>query len=82
MRDNSGSAFPVLDEYVYDGGRSVLQCRDMGMSLRDYFARQALTGLIVPGIRINDIEYAAHISYLVADAMLAEREKNNGRSTQ
>ena len=42
------------------------------MSLRDWFAGQALAGL-VPAIR--DYEQAAEIVYRYADAMLAERER-------
>lgn len=44
-----------------------------GMSLRDYFAASALTGLIahVPADRV------AQISYEVADAMLAARKNED-----
>jgi hypothetical protein len=42
-----------------------------GLTLRDWFAGQALSGLA----SIRPKEMAAKISYEVADAMLAEREK-------
>jgi len=69
MINNGGSAFPLIvdrgvDSQVWEG-----------ISVRDYFAGQALSGLSVPTVRFNDIGYIAHMSYLIADAMLAEREK-------
>lgn len=45
-----------------------------GMSLRDYFAGQVLIGLIaMPGGMVED---PARTSYVLADAMLAERLKD------
>jgi hypothetical protein len=46
----------------------------MGMSLRDYFAGQALAGLMATNHDYFDKELALHC-YDVADAMLAERER-------
>lgn len=53
-----------------------------GMSLRDYFAAQALTGILAATVRAVDAETAdrlreikARDSYRMADAMLAERER-------
>lgn len=50
-----------------------------GMSLRDYFAGQALTGLCSlqdgTGLWQYDAKGAAESAYEVADAMLAERDK-------
>jgi hypothetical protein len=52
-----------------------------GMSLRDYFAAKALTGvlqaraLINGGDSLNSQEDVAEECYELADAMLAEREK-------
>ena len=50
------------------------------MSLRDYFAAQAMQGLqenSAPEIRImcHSVEEIARIAYEMADAMLKEREK-------
>jgi hypothetical protein len=75
MKDG-GSAFPVLDSYV-EGESWRLDCRDFGMSLRDYFAGQALTGLCVNRLwkDDDDAEQVVTHSYRIADAMLAEREK-------
>lgn len=49
-----------------------------GMTLRDYFAGHALVGLLGSGIaekREQTSEDVASIAYRVADAMLAERER-------
>jgi hydroxylamine reductase (hybrid-cluster protein) len=51
-----------------------------GMSLRDYFAGQALAGTLAnrnfEGGRFDEISRAA---FLIADAMLAERAKSEGK---
>lgn len=57
----------------------------MGMELRDYFAGRALQGLLtrpveefldeMPNKYKNIEDYAAYISYRMADAMMEEREK-------
>jgi hypothetical protein len=52
-----------------------------GMSLRDWFAGQALSGMtanptVAPTIKNADI---ASICYSLADAMLAEREKGGAQ---
>jgi len=47
-----------------------------GMSLRDYFAAAALTGILAYIARTtNDMRLFAADSYFIADAMLAERSK-------
>jgi hypothetical protein len=62
-----------------------------GMSLRDYFAGRVLSAILGDrdvAARVTDDaaskgrvfgEYVAETAYLFADAMLAEREKCNGR---
>jgi hypothetical protein len=48
-----------------------------GMTLRDYFAGQALTGLLA-GRQPNNaypLEYLAETSYATADAMIEARDK-------
>lgn len=44
-----------------------------GMTLRDWFAGQALIGLLHPGWEKNSLE-APRQAYLIADVMLAERD--------
>lgn len=77
-RKDGGPVFPELTkagEYAVSTG---------GMSLRDYFAGQALVGLLASWSLTDDIRFVrlsyaermkmfAFNSYLQADAMLAER---------
>ena len=48
-----------------------------GMTLRDYFAGQSITGILasLPYQGLNDIEAAARRAYELADAMIVQREK-------
>ncbi len=66
---DGGPAFPRL--YKTSG--------TAGMSLRDWFAGQAMVGLMSdPGLRpstLDEFEHMATRLYQVADAMLKEREK-------
>ncbi len=67
---NGGSAFPLLQPTDPNFRRV-----ETGMSLRDWFAGQALIGLASnpAATRIKNNEEAAAAAYLVADAMLAAR---------
>ena len=66
-KNHGGPAFPCIDG-------------DHGMTLRDYFAAAALTGLIAAshspegGVDYDD-EATTESAYRTADAMLAERDK-------
>lgn len=67
-KNTGGSAFPASEEYWGS------DCA--GMTLRDWFAGQALAGLLASGIAAergqSKIELA-EIAYLNADAMIAAR---------
>lgn len=64
-RDHGGSAFPVQD-------CSKWQCH--GLTMRDYFAAQAMTGCLPgPKVAIGPKEYAEW-AYRMADAMLEARK--------
>ena len=70
-RDNGGPAFPAHHFDLADG--------EHGMTLRDYFAAKALTGLL--GVCMEDdhpgVSYVDHVSRLAyesADAMLKARQ--------
>jgi hypothetical protein len=63
-KHDGGSAFPVARNYGSDVS---------GMTLRDYFAGQTLRGSAL--LTVVLAEGIAHDAYLIADAMLAEREK-------
>ena len=76
--DNGGSAFPVPELHI--GHDTKASCDNQGMTLRDYFAAAALTGLISTGListgnyRLRTIE-CSEVAYDYADAMLAAREE-------
>ena len=72
-KKTGGPAFPVTDEH---------QMNKRGMTLRDYFAAQALAGIcaspINPWTSLQPQESGAKMAcsaYAIADAMLAEREE-------
>lgn len=85
-KDNGGAAFPVQ---AWSGPNDQMLWPETGMSLRDWFAGQALVALKgtnpnLPGsgASLNDwpapdqlAARQATWAYLVADAMLAERSK-------
>jgi len=70
-KETGGYAFPTTKR---DAKRGL-----GGMTLRDYFAGQALNGIIPRGgIRVDrtTIIEAHEVAYLVADAMIMERNKH------
>lgn len=72
MKDTDGPAFPV-QAFVHPNGE--VQYGDDGMTLRDYFAGQALAGYYSdPELAITEKSIAIGC-YSVADAMIAERNK-------
>jgi hypothetical protein len=67
--NDGGPAFPQNDATV-----NRLNNID-GMSLRDYFAGQALMGsLACPNSVVNTVNGFASVSYMLADAMIKARE--------
>jgi hypothetical protein len=77
-REDGGPAFPTETEHQSGSDRMHLE----GMSLRDYFAGQALGHLSQPimaamhsGALAPRREDVARLCYEVADAMLKERQK-------
>ena len=68
MSDKNQPAFPTLEENGCNQG-------EPGMTLRDYFAGQALASVNL-GIGVTDDFYSrtAKHCYALADAMLAARE--------
>jgi hypothetical protein len=80
---NKENAFPICEASnmhpVFDKennliGHTVVNLHKDGMSLRDYFAAKALNQII----KLNPntpIEKIAELTYKVADAMIAERDK-------
>ena len=81
---DGGSAFPMIESDYHGDGR-VFHFSVGGMTLRDWFAGQALAGHLTHAIPISTVpenmlpeEYRAQWAYRQADAMIAEREKQNG----
>lgn len=74
-RKDGGSAFP--GEYAERNGmHSTRKVSPKGMTLRDYFAGQAM--LMIPHMGNGDElepREVAHDAYRMADAMLAERDQ-------
>lgn len=66
---DGGHAFPVNKDYVTHSESF------SGMSLRDWFAGQALAGLLAQTPTARMADSFASEAYCCADAMLAEREK-------
>lgn len=70
--DNGGPAFPFIQVTQTEEGPFVQG--NSGMSLRDYFAAQALAGFMsIPGG--SDPKIDAAYAYRIADAMLAARKE-------
>jgi hypothetical protein len=74
MKDG-GSAFPQLDWERSNTGETVSYTSG-GMTLRDWFAGQALTGYLAGNTRppISTAEDVVLKSWHIADLMLAKRE--------
>ena len=74
--NDGGPAFPLMDAYG---------STDKGMTLRDYFAAKALQGWLAsygdnvyhPAESSPNTSDIAKYSYIIADAMLAAREKGD-----
>jgi hypothetical protein len=65
--ETGGPAFPTVESYKY--------YTSMGMDLRDWFAGQALTGLNSFTKAGFNYKVIAQAAYEIADAMIAERNK-------
>lgn len=68
--NDGGPAFPSTVQY---DGRNI--CDIPGMSLRDWFAGQALAGLLASQDRATRIQDNVTQAFAVADAMLAVRSE-------
>jgi hypothetical protein len=74
--NDGGPAFPSTIQYFPDDKNAN---EEQGMTLRDWFAGQALAGLVCDGITVTEenvygIEDTASLAYACADAMLRARE--------
>jgi hypothetical protein len=72
MTNDGGPAFPRPAAFS-NAERTACTEQD-GMTLRDWFAGQALAGLLRDGIDVHGIDDSAYLAYEMADAMLKARE--------
>jgi hypothetical protein len=70
-KNDGGAAFPSSEKC----GDGTHYHSHVGMSLRDWFAGQALNAIIGIGTNRDDPSKMVKVSYQFADAMLAERSK-------
>tara|TARA_R110002126_G_scaffold272520_1_gene416674 strand:+ start:174 stop:410 length:237 start_codon:yes stop_codon:yes gene_type:complete len=78
MREKTGgAAFPTPRFMVDDESRILgFSINTDGMSMRDYFAAQAMQGFLADGAAPDvSKEAVASMAYAMADAMLEERNK-------
>jgi hypothetical protein len=68
--NDGGAAFPSLDTSDWQ------KVENPGMTLRDYFAARAMTGLLACPNYDDYPERTAEACYRLADAMIAERGKS------
>ncbi len=67
-KPDGGPAFPLPD-YTRSG-----------MTLQDWFAGEALQGLVANGnVRLERLPVVARVAYEYADAMIAERNKRKSQ---
>lgn len=74
--NDGGPAFPVHSNHAFFNGR-VVAVHEQGMTLRDWFAGQALAHipeLLSANEKNRSVEMIAAWSYEVADAMLKTRK--------
>ena len=82
MKNDGGPAFPQRDENTYthefqgEKGACVVPYSPRGMSLRDYFAASVVGNYTHDRDgSLRHVQHVAMSAYAIADAMLAEREK-------
>jgi hypothetical protein len=70
MKDTGGPAFPSLHDVRYQPHFHI----EEGMTLLDWFAGMAMQGLLA-STKTNDALVIAKDAYIIANAMLAQRDK-------
>jgi len=89
--DDGGPAFPCPDDYAQDGGPLYGPRNIQGMTLRDWFAGQALAGLLSdpcgatreqclkhgvdPDSKTAQAQIYATVAYAYSDAMIAAKKE-------
>ncbi len=73
---SGGRAFPVPPGYYCKKSREWVEADSRGMSLRDYFAGQAIAGLLARPSGEMPAEIAASFAYHFADSMIILKRKD------
>ena len=77
-KNDGGAAYPEIRIKSGDNYNAPTRIYHRGMTLRDYFAGQAIT-VLIPRKRDSGFVHSplksAHMAYEIADAMLKERSK-------
>ena len=80
--DKSGPAFPMSKGHYHCGEEIISIDGQTGMTLRDWFAGQALTGLCAKETFASELNVYRDVMvkrcYIIADLMLKAREATNG----
>lgn len=73
LKNNGGPAFPAPSTYSAHGD---YEPREYGMNLRDWFAGQALAGILSGPMRITDENKRRMVedAWAIADGMLETRD--------
>lgn len=74
---SGGRAFPVAASQYCAKSRRLIHVESRGMSLRDYFAGQAIAGLLARPSGEMPAEIAASFAYHFADAMILLQQKED-----
>ena len=74
-KNNGGPAFPEISYKEPLGGGSHIMTVYGGMTLRDYFAAKAMQAFYTNYENSSDAKEASARAYVIADAMLVEREE-------
>jgi hypothetical protein len=72
--NNGGPAFPQHG-WSIDPETIERMSKKQGITIRDYFAAAALTGILANPDSSSSADALCHYAFVYADAMLAEREK-------
>jgi hypothetical protein len=75
-KNDGGPAFPAGTVTHYEGAPAEYTETYLGMTLRDWFAGQALAGMLALEVAVS-FEDAAIDAYGYAHAMLQQREKES-----
>ena len=71
-QNNGGSAFPYS---IREEGSEYTSESSKGMTIKDYFAGQAIIGIIANSDGLKYTDSMANAAYEIADSMLKERQK-------